>query len=447
MRLPRRPTSLVLGAVVATSLVLGAPTQHAGASDFGGQLVAVRGLDGGLWVNPGGGWLGYGGQLLGAPAVARANGATVYVAVGTDHALWVRGDGVPWQPLSNAPTYCTDGPAALADAASSTFTVACRGADGALWYAQGPLTAGLPQVGGLTSLGGYLTSAPAIAVVEGQTTFAVDGGGSRVYTRTLTTPFSPTSWWCVDRPALGDAGGQAYFACHGTDNAMWYASDTGGGWSGTRSAGGRLVSGVSMAPIAGGAFLYAEGTDHAVWRSLVSSNGSAGGFIGMGGQVGDAVGAASFPGGDAFHNPGCRVPDNSLPTQGKVIIISIQCQVLSAYQDGRVVITSLTTTGRPARPTPTGYFHVLAKNHPWQMISGDPYGSQYWYPPSWVQYVLWFTYQGHGIHDASWEPNSALGPGSQYNLAVASHGCVHVNSTLVAGLYNWADRGTPVLIY
>lgn len=199
--------------------------------------------------------------------------------------------------------------------------------------------------------------------------------------------------------------------------------------------------------MAGGAFLYAEGKDHAVWTTLITSGGSSDGFAGMGGQVGEAVGAAAFPSGDAFHYPGCRVPDNSLPSQGKVIIVSLQCQVLSAYQDAHLVLSSLTTTGRPARPTPTGYFHVLARNHPWQMISGDPRSSPYWYPPSWVQYVLWFTNQGHGIHDAGWEPNSALGPGSEYNMAVASHGCIHVNSNLVGALYNWADDGMPVLIY
>ena len=105
---------------------------------------------------------------------------------------------------------------------------------------------------------------------------------------------------------------------------------------------------------------------------------------------------------------------------------------------------TLVTTGRPELPTDIGLMRVYRKNAPWLMRSPWGPGSPYWYPPSWVQYVLWFTSQGHGIHDANWEPNSALGPGSQYNMAVASHGCVHVNSNLIAGLYNWADWGTAV---
>lgn len=212
--------------MVATAVSLAGSPTRAGASDFGGPLVGVRGTDGGLWVNLGGGWQGLGGRLLGAPAVARANGTSYYVAVGTDHALWVRGDAAGWQRLSTGPTYCSDGPAASIDGA--TFTVACRGGDDALWYAQTTLAAGLPQVGSLTSLGGILTSAPAVASVEGQITFLVDGAANRVYVRTTATPYSATQWSCVDRPALGEAGTERYFACHGSDNATWFATESGG---------------------------------------------------------------------------------------------------------------------------------------------------------------------------------------------------------------------------
>jgi len=437
-----------LAGAVAAVVSVGVSTAPVGASDFGGPVVAVRGTDGGLWVNTGAGWGTRGGQLLGAPALARANGVTYYVVVGTDHGLWVRSDAAGWQPLTPSPVYCTSGPGAYADPASSSFTVACRGGDNALWYAQMPLTGGLPQTGSMTSLGGYLSSAPAIAMVGGQPTFAVDGGNSEVFMRTIATPYVATPWWCIGRPALGDAGGTAYFACHGTDNAMWYATNAGSGWSGAQSAGGRLLDGVYLAPVATGAYLYAEGTDRGVWQTSVSaSGGSGGGFTNLGGQVGDGFGAGAFPNGDALRNPSCGVPANAMPARGKVIIISLSCQVLSAYQDGRPFLTSLTTTGRPQRPTPRGQFAVLRKNHPWQMISGDPKSSPLWYPPTWVQYVVWFTNQGHGIHDANWEPNSSLGPGSQYNMSVASHGCVHMNTNQVASLYWWADIGTPVLIY
>ena len=59
---------------------------------------------------------------------------------------------------------------------------------------------------------------------------------------------------------------------------------------------------------------------------------------------------------------------------------------------------------------------------------------------------LWFTDNGEGLHDASWQPDATLGPGSQ-NGPFASHGCVHVPLAAVTTLYQWAPIGTPVVVY
>jgi lipoprotein-anchoring transpeptidase ErfK/SrfK len=126
---------------------------------------------------------------------------------------------------------------------------------------------------------------------------------------------------------------------------------------------------------------------------------------------------------------------------GKVILISLADQRLTAYQDGVTVLTSLVTTGRPALPTPAGSFVVLRKSHPWLMHSDFPRSSPYWYPDSPVTYVLWFTNQGHGIHDAPWR--GSYGPGTQ---AAGSHGCVNVPFGSMKVLFAWADVGTRVVI-
>ena len=60
--------------------------------------------------------------------------------------------------------------------------------------------------------------------------------------------------------------------------------------------------------------------------------------------------------------------------------------------------------------------------------------------------VVWFTQNGEGLHDASWQPNSTLGPGSQ-NGPYASHGCIHVPLAAVRVLFDWAPIGTPVVVY
>jgi len=127
---------------------------------------------------------------------------------------------------------------------------------------------------------------------------------------------------------------------------------------------------------------------------------------------------------------------------GKVIVISLDRQSLSAYQDGKPVLSTLVTTGRPALPTPPGNYTVLRKNHPWQMVSDFPRSSPYWYPPSWVQYTLWFRSDGYAIHDAPWR--SSYGPGTE---AAGSHGCVNVPMPIMETLFGWADLGTRVIVH
>jgi lipoprotein-anchoring transpeptidase ErfK/SrfK len=89
---------------------------------------------------------------------------------------------------------------------------------------------------------------------------------------------------------------------------------------------------------------------------------------------------------------------------------------------------------------------VLSKDSPWKMHSPWPKGNPHWYPDTMVQKVVWFTVTGEGLHDASWEPASYYGPGGQ-NTAVASHGCIHLPNSANDFIFNWAQVGTPVIVY
>ena len=131
---------------------------------------------------------------------------------------------------------------------------------------------------------------------------------------------------------------------------------------------------------------------------------------------------------------------------GQLITVSLQAQALIAYDRGRVIVDTLVTTGRPALPTDIGAMQVLSKDAPWTMKSPWPRGSAEWYPDTPVQMVVWFTKNGEGLHDASWQPNATLGPGSQ-NGPYASHGCIHGPLAAVSVLFNWAPIGTPVVVY
>jgi lipoprotein-anchoring transpeptidase ErfK/SrfK len=134
----------------------------------------------------------------------------------------------------------------------------------------------------------------------------------------------------------------------------------------------------------------------------------------------------------------------------KAVIISWQGQHLWAYQNGQVVMETPVTTGVrgvTTYGTDFGAMKVLHKDHPWKMHSPFPKGSVYWYPDTVVQYATFFTNSGESIHDAAWEPDSLLGPGSQYNASTRSHGCVHVPFNDAVWMYNFADVGMPVVVY
>jgi lipoprotein-anchoring transpeptidase ErfK/SrfK len=130
----------------------------------------------------------------------------------------------------------------------------------------------------------------------------------------------------------------------------------------------------------------------------------------------------------------------------RLIVVSVLGQRLVAYDEGRVVVDTPVTTGRPALATDIGAMEVLRKDSPWTMQSPWPKGSPEWYPDTVVQMVVWFTKNGEGLHDASWQPSATLGPGSQFG-PFASHGCIHLTLAAARTLFDWASIGTPVVVY
>ena len=134
----------------------------------------------------------------------------------------------------------------------------------------------------------------------------------------------------------------------------------------------------------------------------------------------------------------------------KAITISLSEQVIRAYEHGKQVFWSYTTTGRPGLETDPGSFKVYWKVSPWTMHSPWPKGSAYWYPDSKVQMVMWFN-GGDGIHDAYWR--SRYGPGTNgphYDPTgedTGTHGCVNVPYQNMVWLWNWTPTGTPVIVY
>lgn len=132
----------------------------------------------------------------------------------------------------------------------------------------------------------------------------------------------------------------------------------------------------------------------------------------------------------------------------KRIVISLPQQTIAAYQNGRLVYSSLATTGNfSLTPTPVGHYHIFARYSPYEFVSPWPPGSPLWYESAWSTYAMEFISGGYFIHDAPWRnvfgpASQGFGrPGTDYG---GTHGCVNVPPATAAFLWNWAPIGTDV---
>jgi hypothetical protein len=243
-------------------------------------VVGAVGSDRALWVfRNGSGFSSLGGIVNAAPAIAavpQANGSSIplYIATGSDNNLWVRNDSRGWQPLMDNPVSCVDNPAAVVIGA--TLYVACQGADHSLYHVEGsaPAGDGLPRLStaAFHTLGGILVAGPAVASVSGTPTYFVIGADQHVYSRTLSAGYSEYQWMCVGHPSVATAGSSSYFACDGSsDGSLWYATNSGTGWSPIRSLGGGLSDGTGIAATANGPIYFVHGSDNAVWHRTSTS--------------------------------------------------------------------------------------------------------------------------------------------------------------------------------
>ncbi|HEX4215108.1 MAG TPA: L,D-transpeptidase [Candidatus Dormibacteraeota bacterium] len=127
---------------------------------------------------------------------------------------------------------------------------------------------------------------------------------------------------------------------------------------------------------------------------------------------------------------------------GKTILVSLSQQRLVACDGTSTYLSTLVTTGQPALPTPAGSYQVLAKFPSYYMVSLCKPGTYCWYPSTTVYDAMEFM-PNYFIH--SWyEP--AYGPGTEDDLTVASHGCIHVPMDQLQLLYAWAQVGTAVIV-
>jgi lipoprotein-anchoring transpeptidase ErfK/SrfK len=117
----------------------------------------------------------------------------------------------------------------------------------------------------------------------------------------------------------------------------------------------------------------------------------------------------------------------SLIKERRWIDVDLSEQRLRAYEDGKVVQTTLVSTGLSRTPTVQGQFRIWIK-----LRHDDMEGEDYYLED--VPHVMYF-YQGYGLHGAPWHNNFG------HRM---SHGCVNLPLDAAEALFAFADVGMLV---
>jgi len=126
----------------------------------------------------------------------------------------------------------------------------------------------------------------------------------------------------------------------------------------------------------------------------------------------------------------------------KKIEVDLTKQRVYTYEGDKLIDSFLISSGSWDR-TPTGTFKIWTKVKAQKMSGGSKELGTYFYLPN-VQNVMFFYNEkyerklGYSLHQAYWHNNFGV---------PMSHGCINMTTADSAKLYNWAEVGTPVVIY
>lgn len=142
---------------------------------------------------------------------------------------------------------------------------------------------------------------------------------------------------------------------------------------------------------------------------------------------------ADAPADAALANGGVQAPVYNAETtpmrKGKWIEVILEEQRLIAWEEGRMVMTTLVSTGVRRTPTPPGSFRISRKYEKQRMRGPD-------YDLPNVPWVMYF-YQNYALHGTYWHNNFGQ---------PMSHGCINLPTGKAAWLFQWAPQGTSVVI-
>ncbi|MFO7807659.1 MAG: L,D-transpeptidase family protein [Candidatus Moraniibacteriota bacterium] len=122
--------------------------------------------------------------------------------------------------------------------------------------------------------------------------------------------------------------------------------------------------------------------------------------------------------------------------EGKYIDIDLSNQYLSIFQDGKELGVYKVSTGKIGMDTPVGEFEVMGK-------ASRPWSKEY---ELFMPWFIQFTSQGHGIHELPEWPGG-IKEGFDHLGFPVSHGCARLGVGPAKKVYDFAEIGTPIIIY
>ena len=123
--------------------------------------------------------------------------------------------------------------------------------------------------------------------------------------------------------------------------------------------------------------------------------------------------------------------------EGKYIDVNLSTQSMSIFEDGKLLDSYLVSTGKMGKETPRGT-HAIANKSP------RAWSKKYQvYLPYWMAIMPSGVF---GIHELPECPDGCKEGADELGVAV-SHGCVRLGIGAAERVYNWAEVGTPVVVY
>ncbi|PIU08221.1 MAG: hypothetical protein COT31_03020 [Candidatus Moranbacteria bacterium CG08_land_8_20_14_0_20_34_16] len=123
--------------------------------------------------------------------------------------------------------------------------------------------------------------------------------------------------------------------------------------------------------------------------------------------------------------------------EGKYIDINLETQILSFFENGKILDAYLISSGKRGMDTPQGETEIFNKT---PRAYSKAYGL---YMPNWMALKSDGKF---GIHELP-EWSGGYKEGEAHLGTPVSHGCVRLGVGSAKTLYDWAEIGTPVIIY